>query len=269
MGLVCVASAKGSPGVTTTALLLGALWRRPSLVLEADPSGGDVAFRMPAADGGTLDPQKGLLSLVAAGRRSLYPALVDQHKQTLPGGLDVLVGVTSSEQAGGLGHWEGLGDFFANMPGTDVIADLGRIGASTPQNALLRHAGAIVLCVDTTPSNVVHLRERLQRLHEQAGQSPPAMYVVVVAPTKRSRAVREVREAIERTEIPHEGVHHLAHDPAGAGFFLGQIRGNPSKTQLVRTGDPLAEQVSARTLPFFDEPGAAESQETPAEGADA
>ena len=42
MGLLAVASAKGSPGVTTTSMLLAALWPRPSLVAECDASGGSI-----------------------------------------------------------------------------------------------------------------------------------------------------------------------------------------------------------------------------------
>ena len=48
MGLLSVVSAKGSPGATTTALLLGALWPRPTVLAECDPSGSDVAWRMPS-----------------------------------------------------------------------------------------------------------------------------------------------------------------------------------------------------------------------------
>lgn len=74
MGLLAVASAKGSPGVTTAAMLIGGLWPRPSVVVECDPAGGDIATRMPSVTGDPLDPQLGLLSLVAAGRRSFYPS---------------------------------------------------------------------------------------------------------------------------------------------------------------------------------------------------
>ncbi len=74
MGVVTFLSAKGSPGVTTTALLAAALWPRPALLLEADPAGGDVAARVPAADGGLLDTSRGLLPLLTAARRGLDAA---------------------------------------------------------------------------------------------------------------------------------------------------------------------------------------------------
>ncbi|KQY56060.1 hypothetical protein ASD11_16450 [Aeromicrobium sp. Root495] len=252
MGLVAFASAKGSPGVTTASLLVGALWPRPTIVVECDPSGGDVALRMPGDDGQPLDPQRGLLSLVAAGRKSLYPGLVPAHAQRLVGGQEVVAGVSSPEQSAGIGQWAQLGELFAELPGSDVMADLGRIGAGTPQNALLTHAAALVMVVDTVPSNVIHLRERLRRVKDQTGGPVGVpVHVAVVAEPKRARAVREVAEALERAELQLAGVHHLAHDVPGAGFFLGQVSGNPDRTHLVRSARPIVQELSERTQPYF------------------
>lgn len=267
MGLLAVASAKGAPGVTTTAMIAAGLWSRPSVLVECDPSGGDVAWRMPSPTGATLDPQGGLLNLVAAGRKSFHAGLVMSHSQKIVGGLDVVVGVSSPEQANGLRQWEQLATLFAEVPGVDVVADLGRIGATTPQNALLRTAAAILLVVDTVPSSIVHLRERISRVHQSGGHLAPPIYVAVVAPPKRERAVREVREALERSTTPVAGVHHLAQDATGAAFFLGQVRGNPARTHLVRSARPLVEELDARTAPAFvaphdpSAPGASSTQE--------
>lgn len=256
MGLIAVASAKGSPGVTTVSLAMGALWERPAIVAECDPSGGDVAWRMPAPDGQVLDAQTGLLSLVAAGRKSLHPGLVRQHTQTIVGGLEVLVGVGSPEQAGGLTQqWAQFGPLFAAVPGYDVIADLGRIGSVTPQNNLLGSASAIVLVVDVAPSSIVHLRERLGYVNTNVGGPlGPPIHIVVIAPPKRTQAVREIRDAIVRTEIPVAGVHHVAHDPRGANVFQGQIKGNPDRTALVRSVLPLARELSEATVGFYTTP---------------
>lgn len=252
MALIAVASAKGSPGATTASLLIGALWPRQVVVAECDPAGGDVAHRMPGPDGRPLDPQQGMLSLVAAGRRSLHPGLLAAHTQQIVGGLDVLSGVMVPEQAGALAQqWERLADLFARLPGTDVVADLGRIGAATPQNVLLASAAAIVLVVGTVPSEVVHLRERLRAVHEAHGGPMGApIHVLVVAAPKRSRTVKEVREAIERSEVPVAGVHHLAHDPSGAAFFLGQVSGSPARTALVRSARPVVDELAAATAAF-------------------
>lgn len=272
MGLLSVVSAKGSPGATTTALLLGALWPRPTVLAECDPSGSDVAWRMPSESGQPLDPQMGVLSLIAAGRKALHPELIAEHTQRIVGGLDVLAGVVAAEQAGGV-RWDDLAHLLADAPGVDVIADLGRVGAATPQNALMLRSSAVVFVVDTLPSNVVHLRERITRLHEQWGNAiSPPIHVAVVAPPKRERAVREVKEALERTELPIAGVHHLAEDAAGAAFFLGQVRGRADRTALVRSGQPLTALLAERTENWFvaaqpDEPDAAEAPDTMEEDA--
>lgn len=251
MALITIASAKGSPGVTTAALLLGALWPRPAVVAECDPAGGDIAYRMPAQDGQPLDPQAGLVSLSAAGRKAMHPGLIEQYAQPIVGGLGVLTGVSLPEQAGGLA-WPELANLFANAPGTDVIADLGRIGAATPQNALLATSSLVVMVTGTVPSGIIHLRERIVRVHQAFGGALAApMHVVVVAEPKRARAVREAREVLERARTQFEDVHHLAHDPAGAAFFLGQVKGKPDRTPLVRSARPIVARFAERTAAAF------------------
>ncbi|MBW9205171.1 hypothetical protein KV097_04385 [Mumia sp. zg.B17] len=247
MALIALASAKGAPGVTTTSLLLGALWPRPVVVAECDPAGGDVATRMPAADGSALDPQTGLTSLAAAGRRSLYPELVDEHTQQLIGGLEVLLGPPFPEQAGGLqATWPQLGPLLARLPRHDVVADLGRIGVLTPQNALLASADAAVLVVDTSPSSVVHLRHRLRPVSDTVGGAYGVpVHVAVVAPPKRTQTVREIRDALTATGVELAGVHHLAYDERGAHLFQGQTTSRPDKLALVRSAGPLVAELAA------------------------
>lgn len=253
MGLIAVGSAKGSPGVTTVALLLGTLWPRMSVVAECDPSGGDIAWRMPGADGRPLDSQTGLLSLVAAGRRALEPGLVLRHGQAIVGGQLVIAGMSAPEQAGSV-PWSDLGGILAEAPGFDVVADLGRIGAKTPQSALLDVASAVVMVVDTVPSSVVHLRDRLIRIQNaKSSMLRPPTHVVVVALPKRQRAVHEVEEALTRSEAEVEAVHHLAFDPKGAGFFLGQVQGRADRTSLVRSAQPLVAALADRTEAAYTE----------------
>src|SRR3984885_11675255 len=138
MALIVIAADKGAPGVTTTALALAAVWPRPVLLAECDPSGGDLVYRFPAAQGGSLDPRRGLVTLAGAARRGLHPGQLWEHTQKMAGGLDVLTGVTNAEQGAGLGTlWGPLGGLFAAMSGGDVIADCGRLGADGPQYDLV------------------------------------------------------------------------------------------------------------------------------------
>ncbi|MGH1565696.1 hypothetical protein [Mumia sp. DW29H23] len=266
MALIALASAKGAPGVTTTSLLLGALWPRPVVVAECDPSGGDVATRMPGADGGALDPQTGLLSLAAAGRRSLYPELVDAHTQQVVGGLEVLLGPPFPEQAGGLQTaWPQLGPLLARLPQHDVVADLGRVGALTPQNALLASADAVVLVVDTAPSSVVHLRHRLRPVSDAVGGAYGApLHVAVVAPPKRTQTVREIRDALTATDVALAGVHHLAYDERGAHLFQGQTVARPDKLALVRSAGPLVSELAAAVAHGSPQPGPSAADVAPA-----
>lgn len=251
MSLTAIASAKGSPGVTTASLLFGALWPRPCVVAECDPAGGDVALRMPSTHGQPLEPQAGVVGLSAAGRNAMHPGLLEHYTQHVAGGLGVLTGVSAPEQAGGLA-WGDMSNLFGSAPGTDVLADLGRIGANTPQNELLGTASLIVMLVDTVPSNVIHLRARIAALRK-GPEDPLAapIHVVVVAPPKRTRVVKETRDALAQAESPVEAVHHLAFDPVGANFFLGQINGKPDRTALVRSARPLVELLAQRTAAAF------------------
>ena len=93
MGLLAVASAKGSPGVTTTALALGALWPRPVRARRVRP----VRWRRRAAPARCrrrgARPDRGLLSLAAAGRKAAAPRARAAAQPAVLGGLDVVVGL--------------------------------------------------------------------------------------------------------------------------------------------------------------------------------
>ena len=79
MALVALASAKGSPGVTTAATVLAALWPRSVLLAECDPAGSDLVVRMTAPGGGALTAERGLVSLAAAGRKGLDDDVIMAH----------------------------------------------------------------------------------------------------------------------------------------------------------------------------------------------
>lgn len=84
MGLVTFASVKASPGVTTTATLVAALWPERRVLIEADESGGVLA-----ADLGLAETPS-LLELAGAAR-SLDEPSVGRHCQAAFGDTSVLV----------------------------------------------------------------------------------------------------------------------------------------------------------------------------------
>ena len=76
MALIALAADKGSPGVTTTAVTLAAVWPRRAVLAELDPSGGDVALRLRGPRGAPLSPEVGLISLAVGARRGHTAARV-------------------------------------------------------------------------------------------------------------------------------------------------------------------------------------------------
>lgn len=200
MALIALAADKGSPGVTTAAVALAAVWPRRVLLAETDPAGGDLVYRSAAAHGGPLNPNTGMLSIAATARRGLVPDQLWDHVQPLSGGLDVLVGLGISEQAAGLaGLWPTLGRAFASLADSpnapaDVIADCGRISGDSPATELFPHASLVLLLSRTEPEAIARVRDRATALSHKlhggsrgaAGLGLPLVGVVLVADTNNA-----------------------------------------------------------------------------------
>jgi hypothetical protein len=244
VALIALAADKGAPGVTTAATALGAVWPRPVLLAECDPSGGDLVYRLPAVDGAVLNPGRGLLSLGATARRGLHPEQVYEHTQKLVGGLDVLTGLAHGEQAAGLTWlWGPLGRALAALPNADVLADCGRLGG-TPQMAdLIAEAELTLLFTRPSLDHVAHLRERLGLVRGQLG-------VVVISDPRSYRAsIDEVRRIVGASGTEVSFVAGLAYDPKGAELLRGQWGGRLDRSLLIRTARELAGRLAARVAP--------------------
>jgi hypothetical protein len=256
MALIAVAADKGAPGVTTTALALAAVWPRPVLLAECDPAGGDLVYRLPAADGGRLDPRRGLLSLAVAARRGLRPQQIWEHVQKLNGGLDVLAGVTNADQGAGLNLlWGPVGRVLAASAEADVIADCGRLGVDGPHYDLLAEAALVVLVTRASLGEVIRLRDRAAAigagLHKR---SRPGVQsdVVVVADYKHFRtSIAEIGEALAQTSAPARVAGGLADDSKGADLLRGEWGGKLDKSLLIRTARDIAEHLVTR-LPAIE-----------------
>ena len=250
MALIAVAADKGAPGVTTTALALAAVWPRPVLLAECDPAGGDLVYRLPAAEGGRLDQRRGLLSLAVAARRGLQPHQAWEHTQKLNGGLDILTGVTNAEQGAGLNLlWGPVGRVLAASSQADVIADCGRLGVDGPLYDLLAEAAVVVLVTRASLGEVVRLRDRsaavATALHKR-GRSGSAVEVVVIADHKHLRtSIAEIGQALEPVPTPAR-VAGLADDPKGAELLRGEWGGKLDKSLLIRTARDIAEHLVGR-----------------------
>jgi hypothetical protein len=250
MALIAVASDKGAPGVTTTALALASVWPEPVLLAECDPAGGDLVFRFPAADGRQLDPRRGLLSLAVAGRRDYQQQQVWQHTQKIHGGLDVLLGVTNAEQGAGLGTlWGPLARMLGALPGTDVIADCGRLGPEGPFYELLAEADAVLLVTRPEFGDIIRLRDRAAVVVTDAGRrgrSGFAVDVVTIADAQRLKAAEvEVTQALAQAGVPVRLSCGLADDRKGADLLRGTWGGKLDKSLLIRTAREVAGRLTA------------------------
>jgi MinD-like ATPase involved in chromosome partitioning or flagellar assembly len=265
MSLIAIASDKGAPGVTTAALALASVWPRPVLLAECDPSGGDLAYRFPAASGGHLDPRRGVLSLAVTARRGMQPNQVWEHVQKLHGGLDVLAGVTNAEQGAGLNQlWGPIGKVLAGLAQADVIADCGRLGAEGPVYDLLAEASVVLLVTKAGVGDVIRLRDRAAAVAagaESRGRRGFGAAVLVVADTRKfAAALGEVQHVLRQAGVPATVIGGLAHDAKGAAMLGGGLVGKLDRTMLIRTTRDIAQQLvrglpSAPDAPAANAPG--------------
>ncbi|MEP6696809.1 MAG: hypothetical protein ABJA34_08015 [Pseudonocardiales bacterium] len=244
MALIAFAADKGSPGVTTTALSLAAVWPRRALLAELDPSGGDVVLRLRGPRQSLLSPERGLLSLAVAARRTLTTESLWQHVQTLDGGLEVLIGLATPEQAGGLGAlWRPLTDLLAGVPGVDVLADCGRLYPGTPVMDVLKGSALTVLVTTVNVDAVAHLRARATSLCQQlgtAGFEGVPVGVLVVADPRDVDGPREVETVLSSSAVPARVLGRIAHDAGAAGMLRGQWGGRLSRSLLIRSAREVA-----------------------------
>jgi hypothetical protein len=260
MTLIALAADKGSPGVTTSAVALAAVWPRRALYAECDPHGGDLVYRMPADHGGALDPNRGLVSLAVEARRGFDPDILPQHVQRLRGGLEILVGLGNADQAHGMaGLWTPLGralDRFGELAnGADVIADCGRVGPDSPTVDLLAQAGLVLLVARAEAEQIAHVRDRVNslsaRLHATQGSAVslarPPIGVVLIAPPGRARTLaKQVGDLLAGSTAGAEVLGVLAYDQSGAAALNGRTRGRVDKALVTRTARELAGTLAHR-----------------------
>lgn len=156
MTTICLISAKGSPGVTSTILGLAVAWAgatpgRRGLAIDADPSGGDTPAGFLR---GSVPAQIGMLALATS--RGL-PALeaVDAAATSLDdeGSARLIPGVPDAARAAALPlAWERVAESAAELEsaGIDVLVDAGRHDLARPAAPWLVQADVVVVVVRPT-----------------------------------------------------------------------------------------------------------------------
>lgn len=252
MSVIALTSAKGSPGVTTTALALALSWPRPTLLLEADVAGSSSILAGYLR--GAVRHQHGLVDLAKAERRAVdLEATLRTAAIALPDSqVRLVAGLTSPAQAKTIGSlWEALPIMLTGLErtGTDVIIDAGRLGAVGGPMPLLRRADVVLLMTRSTLPAIAATRARAGELREDLaadGAGAEALRLLVVG-EGHPYSGREIATAIGLPVLCT-----LAWDPVNAEVFsLGASPGRKfTNTALVRSvaaaGAAVREQADAR-----------------------
>jgi hypothetical protein len=172
MAVIALTSARGAPGVTTTALALTMCWPRPVLLIEADMSGSSSILA--GYLGGARPHDKGLVDLAVAHRAGrlfdgLRAASID-----LPGGKKwLLPALATPLQAASLRPvWEPLAAILSGLEAQamDVIIDAGRLGTEHAPQPLLRSADVAALVTRSTLPAISATRARARVLSDDLTQ---------------------------------------------------------------------------------------------------
>lgn len=235
MAVIALASASGSPGVSTTALGLAMEWPRPVLVVEADPTGGSSILAGYLR--GHTQPSADLVDLMLSplGAAEMLPGVA----ASIPGTtVSYVAGTRTHTQAAGLrDHWailaEVLGDLEAT--GQDVIVDAGRLGLIGSPEPLLCAADLTLLVVRTDLPALVAARSWAESVTQPGvGWRWPGLLFVGEGMPYTSREVSRLLGLAVVAEI--------ADDPVGAAVFH---RG-ASRPRRFSTG-PYARSLRAAT----------------------
>ncbi|HLR96402.1 MAG TPA: hypothetical protein VK053_17900 [Jiangellaceae bacterium] len=249
--LIALASAKGSPGVTTTATALAMTWQRDVVLADLDPAGGDVALRARTPNEDVLDPDVGLLSLAAAARRGLAPEEVPEHLQVIDGGTHVLAGVTRPEQVTGIGAvWTTIGSALRAVPETDVLVDCGRVTPGTPVLPVITAADALVVVVRPSLDSYAHVRDRLRwlsgpmQLEQPGATGASSVGVLVVADPGERTVTQDLDRLLQHEGLPVRVLGRIGRDKRAAEALAGRWSRRLNRSLLMRSAREVRDSIA-------------------------
>ena len=248
--IVAVCSDKGSPGVTTLAVALGLVWPgERCLVMECDPSGGVLSFRMQHAElGGLLQPEPTAASLAAVARRGLPADGLLRFCQPTTLGIPVIPGPLTAQRWVPLrGLWPQIAQELADWPGT-VIADLGRLQPGNAALPVAQAATSVLLVGHADAEGLFGLRDRAATLAHVLGdpdrERPSVAVVVTDSPAHRRTAIKAAGEMLAAAGTPVPVAGFFAQDPAAAQrLWAGEVNRKLAKSELISSARSLAETV--------------------------
>jgi len=213
MAVIALTAAKGSPGVTTTALAFTMTWTSPVIIAECDPAGGSVLAGFLR---GQLSADRGLVPLAVAELRSerlavdFWRHLVDfdppgQQRLLLPG-------ISEPAQAGSLEPiWGRLAQYFASLEtrhNYDVLVDCGRLAVPHPPAPLIHAADVVVLLMRPTLPSIASTAAAIRTLRTmltEQGAGPDSLVLGVIG--KGAYSAAEISKQMQTpvvVELPED-----------------------------------------------------------------
>jgi hypothetical protein len=211
MAILCLTSASGSPGVTTTAVGMAFSWPRPVLLVEADPTGGSGVLA--GFLRGTTPYDAGLIEL-ALSPLGTADALRDVVRPLSPN-VSLVTGIRSHAQATALRDvWDPLAAALRDLDdnGQDVIVDAGRLGLMGSPTPLLDAADAALLVTRATLPTISAARSWAETVRQPGiGWRHPGLLLVAEGQPYRSTEVAKVLGMPVVADLPD--------DPAAAAVY--------------------------------------------------
>ena len=188
--MLVVAGGKHSPGATTLAHTIATI-HGAGMLVEADPSGGDLAVR----NGLAVDP--GLASLTVAARTGLDHQHLRDHVQTLPSGVDVLVSPVAVRHATSTIATI-AGPIAALLHADDAeltVVDVGRVDTADLIGPFLTAADRVLFVTGSGADDIASARSRVDLLRDQT------RFVTVVATGRDGFELGEISTALATPDM--------------------------------------------------------------------
>ncbi|WTW98230.1 hypothetical protein OG216_35005 [Streptomycetaceae bacterium NBC_01309] len=238
--MVAVASVKGAPGATTAALALAAGWPgrgdgAPSVLVEADGSGGSLSAWCGAGPEGSGAGGSGLVGLAAAVRYGAAggpgAGLAAYADALVCGVLAVRAPTAGPQAAAAVEVLEGsrFAVLRRDAGSAGVVVDVGRLGPAG--SSVLSAVDVLVLVARGGVDAMGHVAGRIEEFQAQV----PVVDLVVVGPSPYEPTEVEAAFGIGR-------VHAWPWDPAGV---RGVVEGRHG---FRRAGLPKAARALAEDL---------------------
>lgn len=228
MAFYALTSLVGSPGVSTLAAAWARHSPRPTLIVEADVTGGSTLLT--GIFKGEIDHTTGLTALASIGHEAYIDAIWEQSIK-LPEEQDrwLLPGIGRGTHASAArAVWSPLAAALNQLSregGLDVIVDAGRLGTAHSPWPLIDEADAVLLVVDASLRALTSLSVALPPLRADLDLSGSHRRLGIVARTNGSPSTRAWDFVANRVD----------NDPGVRPYRAAEIAASTDPTPVVAT----------------------------------